>query len=144
MTSVIPSVSLTLTWSPPSDTGCLPLTSYLVNKNGVDLPAIISPGQNTYTDSIVSGGSIGTQITYQLKAINAAGASPYTSGLVVTVGQAPNAPTGLTISQQYSATSLEMTWLAETTVSGNLPTTAYRVYLDDLSGNGKYVAFDSS
>jgi hypothetical protein len=86
MTAVTPSVSLTLTWTPPTNTGCLPITYYVLNKNGVDLSATITADMTSYTDDISTGGTIGTTITYMIKALNAAGASLYTEGLLVTVG----------------------------------------------------------
>lgn len=75
MTGVNPSVSLTLEWLPPSNSGCLPITGYIVKKNGVDLAVSIPPSQTTYTDDISIGGSIGTVISYQVRASNSAGDS---------------------------------------------------------------------
>lgn len=97
MTAVTPSVSLTLSWTPPLDNGCLPITQYTLNKDGVDLAAVISPELISYTDSIPTS-PIGTVITYKLKAVNVAGSSVYTEDLVLTVGQVPNAPSNLIIS----------------------------------------------
>lgn len=86
MTAVVPSTTLTLAWQPPTDTGCLPIIQYVINKNGTDLPATITAGQHSYTDDISVGGTIGTVIAYKIKAINEAGPSVYTEDLVVTVG----------------------------------------------------------
>ena len=98
MVSVIPDVSLTVSWKAPEDFGCLPLISYALNKNGVDLATVISPNALFFIDtSLTTGGSTGTQIVYKLKAINSAGPSPYTEDLTVTVGLIPNAPTNLRI-----------------------------------------------
>ncbi len=86
MTSVNPSVSLTLAWNPPSNYGCLPIMHYRLNKAGTDLPTLISADSQSFADDISIGGTIGTSITYKLKAVNSAGDSPYTQDLIVTVG----------------------------------------------------------
>ena len=86
MTAVVPSTTLTLEWDAPVDNGCLPITQYTLNKNGVDDATVISADSLSYTDSIAIGGSIGTVITYKLKAINEANPSEYTEDLVITVG----------------------------------------------------------
>lgn len=108
MTAITPSVDLTLKWQPPSSTGCLPITGYIVNKNGVDLVTVISPSQNSYIDDISIGGTIGTTIDYKIKAINVAGPSPYTETLTITVGEIPNAPTNLRIQDQPSSTTVNL------------------------------------
>lgn len=78
MTAVVPSTSLTLQWNPPTDNGCLPILSYVIAKNGVDLATVITANQHQLVDNISVGGAIGTSITYKIKAINEAGASLYT------------------------------------------------------------------
>lgn len=98
MAAVTPLVSLTLQWQAPMDNGCLPIVSYVLNKNGVDLSAeFISSDADSFTDTAMTGAAIGTQITYKLKAVNQAGASSYTEPLTVTVGVVPNAPSSLLI-----------------------------------------------
>lgn len=59
-----------LKWVAPLDGGCLPILSYTVQKNGVDLTNVIDPSQTTFTDIISSGGAIGSNITYAIKANN--------------------------------------------------------------------------
>ena len=62
----------------------------------------------------------------------------YSVPLVVTVGQPPNAPAGtpsLKVSRRLSETSVEIEWAAEVAIANNLPTSSYRLYVDDLSGN---------
>ena len=142
MTAVVPSTSLTLAWNQPLDNGCLPIIQYTLSKNGADLAAVITPDQLTYTDSITSA-TIGTQITYKLKAINYAGASLYTENLVVTVGSVPNAPTGLQIVSRTQS-SVEISWTADAAISSNTVTLGYKVYLNDQSGNPSTVVFDST
>jgi hypothetical protein len=97
MTAVTPSVSLTLSWSAPLDNGCLPIQYYTLNKDGSDLSVVISADSLSYTDDITTGGTIGTSITYKLKAVNYAGPSAFTEDLVVVVGRVPNSPTNLRI-----------------------------------------------
>lgn len=78
MIAVTPSVSLTVAWSAPSNYGCLPIMHYRLNKNGVDLATLISADSQSFTENISVGGTLGTSITYKLKAVNVAGDSPYT------------------------------------------------------------------
>lgn len=99
MIAVSPSTSLSLEWNPPTDNGCLPIIKYILNKDSVDLAALITADQLTYTDNISTGGTIGTSITYMLKAVNEAGLSLYTEPLIIIVGQKPNPPTNLRLSQ---------------------------------------------
>lgn len=84
--SIIPLVSVTLKFDPPTDNGCLPITSYILNKDGTDLVAVITPDSLSYTDSIAIGGTVGTSITYKIKAINVAGESSYSQPLTIVVG----------------------------------------------------------
>ena len=60
LVSVTPQTSLTISWQAPLDTGCLPILNYVVQKNGADLPAVISASASTLNDDISTGGTIGT------------------------------------------------------------------------------------
>jgi hypothetical protein len=51
---------------------------------------------------------MGAQITYRIKAVNDQGDGELSVALVVTVGQPPNAPTGLMVSRRISETSVEL------------------------------------
>lgn len=135
-TAIVPSVSVTLKWEPPVDNGCLPITGYIINKDGTDLSATISADSVSYADSISTGGTVGTSIVYKIKAVNVAGASIWSQPLTVTVGQVPNAPTALTILSQPTQTSAIVSWTADVAITNNPSTTAYKLYVDDLSGNG--------
>jgi len=79
MTSLVPSTSLTLAWQAPFDNGCLPLISYVLNKNGVDMVDVIGPNQLMFVDTHLAsaGGLVGTIISYKLKTVNYAGSSQY-------------------------------------------------------------------
>ena len=136
MTSITPD-ELTVEWDHPLDDGCLPVLHYVISRDAVDLDETVAPDLNSFTDDISSTADfpLGTLITYEIKAVNHAGASLYSEPLVVTVGQAPNPPTDLEISRRISETSVEIQWEADVYIANNLPTTSYLVYLDDLSGN---------
>lgn len=77
MISVVPEDELTISWQRPDSDGCLPLTKYVINKDGVDLADIVSPSATAFTDDITTGGAIGTEITYKVKAVNVNGESAY-------------------------------------------------------------------
>lgn len=137
MTAIVPLATLTISWEAPLSDGCLPLRQYTINRDGVDLAAVIVPEATSHTDDISAAATfpLGTVITYKLKAVNDAGDSEYSVPLVVTVSSVPNAPSSVQVSQRTSETSLELTWTPDVAVSGNLLTDSYRVYIDDLSGN---------
>ena len=76
--SVVPNTELVLSWERPDSDGCLPLTHYVINKDGVDLPDFVAPSATSFTDDIsLSGGAIGTEIVYKVKALNVNGESSY-------------------------------------------------------------------
>jgi len=98
-TSIVPQTSIALSWAAPVDNGCLPLVSYVMNKNGVDMADVIAPNQLSFVDThLATGGAIGTLIVYKIKTTNYAGESLYSEPLPITVGLVPNAPTNLRIS----------------------------------------------
>ena len=102
-----------------------------MNKNGVDLATQISADSISFSNDISTGGTIGTVITYKLKAVNNAGSSPYTEDLVVKVGSVPNAPTNVRITSQMQQSEVEISWNADVYITGNPTTNGYRVYLND-------------
>ena len=137
---VVPGVEVELGWNGPEDNGCLPITSFVLNRNGVDLVAVIGPEQTTYVDAVTA--TIGTLVTYKLKALNLAGSSPYTQTLSLTISSPPNPPLNpRTIS--LSQTQFTLAWDPETAIPSNLPTISYRVYVDDLQGNGPEMQLDT-
>ena len=99
-TKIVPEASISLSWAAPVDNGCLPLVSYVMNKNGVDMVDIIAPNELSFTDTHLtsSNARIGTVITYKIKTTNYAGESRYSEPLTITVGVVPNDPANLRIS----------------------------------------------
>lgn len=79
-----------------------------------------------------------------IKANNVAGGSSYTESLIVTVGQVPNAPSSLALVQSLSATSFEVAWTADVYITNNVQTLSYRIYIDDNSGNGQSLYYDTA
>lgn len=70
LVAVTPDSTLTIGWKAPLTSNCLSILSYTVAKNGIELSAIIDPSENSFTDDISIGGSIGQLITYKVLAIN--------------------------------------------------------------------------
>jgi hypothetical protein len=136
-TAIVALGSVTVAWDDPLSDGCLPVLHYVVSRDGVDRPAAAAPGANSYTDDISAAADfpLGTAITYQVRAVNSAGASEPSVALVVTVGQVPGAPGALAVSRRDSETAVELAWTADAPVAGNAPTLGFRVYVDDGSGN---------
>jgi len=141
LSAVVPTTSVTLTWEAPLDTGCLPITSYVLSRDGADLALSISADSSQAIDTTATG-AIGTTYTYKMKAVNSAGNSEYTEEITVTVGSVPNAPSNLAINERISATSVELKWDADIAIASNPATTAYRVYFND--GTGANLMFDSA
>jgi hypothetical protein len=81
---------------------------------------------------------------YKIKTTNYAGESLYSEPLPITVGLVPNAPTNLRISSQTVPTVVSLAWNPETVIVDNPKTLAYKVYIDDLSGNPPKVVFDTT
>lgn len=75
--SVVPNSALTIGWEVPSNDGCLTILSYTIERDGVEHKTDVHPAATSYSDDISVGGSLGTQVTYRVKALNAAGASEY-------------------------------------------------------------------
>jgi len=75
--------------------------------------------------------------------VNVAGASVYSQTLTITVGVKPNAPINLVVNEIVSATDIEVTWSDGAAIASNPPIVAYRVYLDDFSGNAPALVYDT-
>ena len=136
-TAITPLSSLTIAWDDSLSDGCLAVLHHVISRDGTDLPSLADPGANSFTDDISSAADfpLGTQITYTVKAVNAAGESDPSVALVVTVGQVPNAPSGVVIVRRFSETSVELQWAAGAEIPANPPSQGFRVYVDDMSGN---------
>jgi len=104
--SVVPDDSLILGWDAPLKDGCLSILSYTVAKNGVEHLTNIDPSLTQISDNIEVGGSIGDLITYEIKALNHAGASIYSESLTIMVGLKPNPPQNVSRVQILSETSI--------------------------------------
>lgn len=59
------------------------------------------------------------------------------------VGLKPNAPENLSLFQILSETSMQITFDEGAEILNNPPTLAYRVYLDDSSGNNPELVYDT-
>ena len=55
----------------------------------------------------------------------------------------PNAPINLVINEIVTASDIEVTWSDGTEIANNPPIIAYRVYLDDFSGNPPTLVYDT-
>ena len=140
---MVPLTSLEIGWTKPSSVGCLPILSYTINKNGIDTEFDVSPTATTYTDLVV--GKIGDKVTYKIKAVNFAGSGEYSEPVVITVGQVPSAPVDLAVLKIVSKTEIQITWEQGASISIVNPlTTSYKIFLDDGSGNGPQLYYDSA
>ena len=55
----------------------------------------------------------------------------------------PNAPVNLVINEIVSASDIEVTWSDGAAITNNPPIIAYKVYLDDFSGNPPALIYDT-
>jgi hypothetical protein len=143
LVSIEPDVELIIGWNVPVSDGCLPILSYTLSRDNGDHIMNIAPSLKQITDDLSVSGSTGDVISYKLKAKNQAGFSTYSQTLVVKVGSVPNAPVSLTTVKFNIANEVQVTWNEGSAIAGNPPTLAYRVYLDDGSGNEPVLAYDT-
>ncbi len=85
-----------LTWAPPTTTGGLPVTGYIVLKRTVDgdLAEVAYPGETYLKDVYVDNG---ITYFYAVRAMNRAGSGPYEVVVNATPWGSPPAPEGLTV-----------------------------------------------
>jgi hypothetical protein len=122
----------------------LTIRSYTIEKNGLEYATQISPTLTSYQDSLSNGdGSVGASISYRIKALNEAGESVYSEALNIIVGTVPNAPQNLVKLEHPAADKVKITWEEGIELIDNPPILAYRVYLDDGSGNDPVKVYDT-
>ena len=111
---------LDLSWAAPADDGSTGgITGYKVYRDG----AVIATLGNVliYNDATIAAG---TQYTYTVTALNAAGESTISNGIVITSWAVPDAPTGATAS---GGIPIIVNWNAP---NSDRPITDYKVYRD--------------
>jgi len=119
VTQTIPA-QLDTTWAAPADDGSTGgITGYKVYRDGAvkaTLGNVLS-----YNDATIAAG---TQYTYTVTALNAAGESAVSNGIVITSWAVPDAPTGATAS---GGIPIVVSWNAP---NSDRPITDYKVYRD--------------
>lgn len=125
---------------------CLTILSYTIAKDGVDIPAlsVVHPSLTQVDDDIQLNGAVGTQLTYKLKARNQAGFSVYSEELTITVGFLPSQPLNLVATQMISESEVQLTWDKPQEILSNPAILAYKIYLDDGSGNQASMVYSTS
>ena len=110
-----------LNWSAPSSNGNSAITNYKIYLDGNLIDTISNV--LTYTDTI-SGGEIGSGLTYKVVAVNAIGDSPDSNTSFITAWDVPDAPTGF---QAVSGAIITMSWV---TPNSDDTITNYKIYRD--------------
>jgi subtilisin len=120
-----------LSWAAPTNDGGGAITAYNVYRkigNGSEATlASTGPSETTYVDS---GLTNGTQYTYRVAAVNAAGVGAKSNAVTVVPAASvtsPGAPTNLRVSTDKSGTALSLKWAAPTNAGGS-PISSYFVY----------------
>ena len=121
---------VSLTWTPPSDGGSSPITSYTVQYRLSEttppspwIPITLIPPNTPYLT--VTGLDTATTYDFKVAAVNSVGQGPYSATEPGSTYALPDAPTGLTA--QSGATSVSLTWNAPSSVVGAAPITSYTV-----------------
>jgi len=128
LTAVSVKNGINLGWTPPGNTGGVPLTGYTLADNKGDSPISI-PG--TATSYAVTGLSAGAALTYTLTANNIVGSASVVSFNPTTVSSVPGAPDQPTATA--SGSDITVTWSAPA-ITGGSAVTGYSVTLTSSTG----------
>ena len=132
--SKITGTGLSLTWNLPATNGGSDLTDYsvLVSSNGTSFTTISHTASNKLSFAVTNLAA-GTKYWFKVAAVNAKGLSPYSDPItVVTVGNAPAAPTSLTVTN-VAGSQIKLGWKAAT-VTGGSPVRDYKIEYSNDSG----------
>jgi predicted phage tail protein len=134
------SSQVSLSWTAPSDNGGALITDYAIqyssNGGGTWIP--FTDGESANTSTVVTGLANGTEYTFQVAAINAAGTGTYSaSSLGVTPVTTPGAPTSVIETPGDGQVSLS--WTAPSS-NGGSAITDYVVQYSSNSG-GTWTTF---
>lgn len=131
--------SITLEWNAPQDTGCSPVTSYVIEYyNGL---AWTTAGTSTTTVGVANGLTAGQLVQLRVTALNAI---PPNTGIPsepisLTPSALPSAPTFIKV-DVYGAHSLLLSWNVPANTGANdsviVPITDYSLEVDEGFGSG--------
>jgi titin len=103
--------SVTLTWAPPTSTGGIVLSGYrILSVSGSTSTVLVANTNSLSTTWTLSNLTNGTSVTYEVEALNAAGASSPSTTVTLTPAGPPGAVTGVTASS--SSTTVSLNWAA--------------------------------
>lgn len=117
---------VTLTWTAPTNTGGLALSSYKITATGISTTAADSA-----TSKVIEGLSDGTTYSFKIIAVNANGESASGDFADAKTADVPDAPTNVTATA--NSTTISNSWSAPTNNNGSA-ITEYKVYLINNSG----------
>jgi hypothetical protein len=124
--------SLTLTWDLPASNGGAAISNYKiqVSRNGKKFTNVSKTVSNSRTFNVTSGLAAGTKYWFRVAAINSIGTGTVSGAVeVVTVGNAPSAPTSLAVKAKKKW--IVLSWAAATVSGGS----AVRDYTVEYSSN---------
>ncbi len=135
VTASVPNDKITLVWNEPSDTGCLPIRSYILAIDGTDSSTTITSDMKSIDIDISADGAYGKVLTLNLRATNDKAEGPASNTISITVGSVPNTPSTLAVASRPSNSSLTLSWTADVLITSNQETTAYRIYRINADGS---------
>jgi streptogramin lyase len=118
---------VSLSWTAPADTGGLPVTSYVVRRNGTQVHETADGFATSFTDQTVTNG---TAYEYEVAAVNARGVGT-PDVVAVTPRTVPGAPGGLTVTDDPDPGELRLSWTAPA-ANGGSTVLRYRIYRDGV------------
>ena len=128
---------LLIVWNNTCGKDCLPVSKYVISLNDgttttyEDVDADQEQLYYTFsTNSPSTTADYGIELTIAIKAVNKkdANGGEYSEDITVITGSRPDVASDFKLVSRTSKTSLEVSWIQDVLITGNIATSAYRIY----------------